>query len=113
MNLTALHVAVKRKYSVEVFKWLLSLNPSLANVGDAKGKTVLHLAVESNQFEYVKTLIRQSHDDIRLMIEYNAVTSDGSTVLHFAAATSNHDMLEYLLEHGRCDQTKSNQVSVC
>lgn len=61
--MTALHMSVKLRYPIPVFKWLYSLNPKLVNAIDVENRTVLHLAIELNRMDYVKVLLTRSNDE--------------------------------------------------
>ena len=70
-----------------------------ANAKDEDGLSVLHLAVDGEKVEVVRTLLAANADP-------NAVDTTDSTPLHFAALLGNAPLVSMLLEAGADSQLK-------
>ena len=94
---TVLHLASELS-NQEVVEFLLKLNEISVNATDNSNQTpLMHACYDGGRLGNIKMLIRNGAD-------IQASSSDGSTVLHFASAFSNQEIVEFLL--------KVNKISV-
>ena len=94
---TVLHIA-SRNSKQEVVEFLLKLNEISVNATDNLNLTpLMDACLNSGHLDNIKILIQNGAD-------IQASSSNGSTVLHFASALSNQEVVEFLL--------KSNEISV-
>ncbi len=103
-------MAITKKYSEDIFQWLLSLNYSLVNITDDKGRTILHQAVTANRIDLVEVLIASSSiEDCR--IDFNVTTINGDTALHIAASMGYADLITVMVKSGKFDVKVKDEVS--
>ena len=94
---TVLHFA-SRNSNQEVVKFLLKLKEISVNATSNSTQTpLMHACYNGGRLENIKMLIQNGAD-------IQASSSNGSTVLHFASAFSNQEVVEFLL--------KLNEISV-
>ncbi|GAV09423.1 hypothetical protein RvY_18970 [Ramazzottius varieornatus] len=77
--------------SIQVLRYLLSVDSGALNLLDHEGATALHLAVKKKQGESVRTLLE-------LGASINLAMFDGSTPLHLAAALGFYDVTQVFFD---------------
>ena len=94
---TVLHFA-SASSNQEIVEFLLKLNERSVNTTDNLNQTpLMHACYDGGRLDNIKMLIQNGAD-------IQASSSNGSTVLHFASALSNQEVVEFLL--------KLNEISV-
>src|SRR5215469_13129496 len=119
-NSTLLHEAVKSQQT-KTIKILVQLGAS-ADCQDLFGRTPLHVAVETGNFEIIKCIV-ESHETIQRKTDlkhvinpekplrkrnfFNVPDIDGNTPLHLGVAAGNTNIVSYLISAG-CDKNICN-----
>ena len=99
---TVLHYAAK-KGLLEVLKFMINHHHNCNLMATNKwGKTILHCAVEHT--EVVKYLIIECNFDPTTLIN-----DDEDTVLHYAAKKGLLDLLEFIINHHKCNLMATNK----
>ena len=80
------------------------------NAVDKEGKTLLHLAIQTNKPELVEVLL--SHKSINPNIAITSPTYEGYTPLHFAAMYSNVECLNLLLACQKIDPSLKTKTDL-
>jgi len=87
---TALHYAALRN-DLDIMQWMIEERNAEVNTRDLDGTTALLLAARENHFDMVKYLLQKGADPI-------APTSDGRTLLHYAAKFGHVEIARWLVE---------------
>ena len=98
---TVLHYAAK-KGLLEVLKFMINHHNCNLMATNKWGKTILHCAVEHT--EVVKYLIIERNVDPMTLIN-----DDEDTVLHYAAKKGLLDLLEFIINHHKCNLMATNK----
>ncbi|KAG5556354.1 hypothetical protein RHGRI_006826 [Rhododendron griersonianum] len=85
------------KGRVEVIQELLRAKPHSVHDKLGRGETVLHLSVQYNRLEVLKTLVEYMQSNDMESDLLNSTDDDDNTILHLAAALKQVDIVEYLL----------------
>ncbi|XP_058204394.1 ankyrin repeat-containing protein At5g02620-like [Rhododendron vialii] len=94
---TPLHLAVM-KGRAEVIQELLEAQPySVYDKQLGTGESVLHLSINYNRLEALKTLVQYLQSKNMEFDLLNSKDNDGNTILHHAVALKQVDTIEYLL----------------
>ncbi|KAF3442506.1 hypothetical protein FNV43_RR16422 [Rhamnella rubrinervis] len=110
-GMSALHIAARKglKEHIGVIRTLVEECPDVCELVDNRGRTALHVAVESGNRYAVKTLLN--------MPEFNDLINeqdkDGNTSLHLAAFdVTHHAVLIMLATDGRMEKTILNEMGM-
>ena len=98
---TVLHYAAK-KGLLKVLKFIINHRNCNLIATNKQGKTILHCAVEHT--EVVKYLIIECNFDPMTLIN-----DDEDTVLHYAAKKRLLDLLEFIINHHKCNLMATNK----
>lgn len=99
---TALMIAVVANVPLEIVELLVRAKPSLVSVKNNEEVPPLHEAVKNRRLDIVKVLLEfgASVNDFDLDLE---------NCLHLAASNSDHDMIDFLLNHTEVDTRAKNR----
>lgn len=99
-------VAAVAKADIEVFRFLLSLNPDQVRWTDKRGRSVANIAFEQGRdLELMKMLLA----NLDTMGDFTAESETGNTLLHLAAAKGNTELVRFLLEKKTSPRGKNRQ----